>query len=87
MVGTNKLDEGGEFFNAISILPHEKYNSHLIHNDIGLLKLDKDIEFNDKVQPIKLPAENFEKSDYPAVLSGWGTTSVINFYFFAPITI
>jgi len=45
-------------------------------NDIGLIKLNKDIVFGDKVKPIALPKENFEKFNYPATLSGWGTTSV-----------
>lgn len=45
-------------------------------NDIGLIKLDKDIVFGDKVKPIALPTKNFDKSDCPATLSGWGTTNV-----------
>lgn len=45
-------------------------------NDIGLIKLDKDIVFGDKVKPIPLPTKNFDKFNYPATLSGWGTTNV-----------
>lgn len=45
-------------------------------NDIGLIKVDKDIVFGDKVKPIVLPTKRFEKSNYPTTLSGWGTTNV-----------
>lgn len=45
-------------------------------NDIGLIKLNKDIVFGDKVKSIPLPNKRFEKYNYPATLSGWGTTNV-----------
>lgn len=48
----------------------------LIRNDIGLIYVDKDIVFGDKVKPIDLPARDFNKTDHPVVLSGWGTTTV-----------
>ncbi|KAL6447953.1 hypothetical protein ACFW04_000185 [Cataglyphis niger] len=54
---------------------HPYYNSAFIRNDIGLIKLDRDIVFGDKVKPIALPTKRFDKSDYPAILSGWGTTN------------
>lgn len=75
-MGTNTLDKGGDNYQSEKIIGHPKYSSILIRNDIGLIKLDKNIIFGDKVKPIQLPNENFNKIDYPAVLSGWGTTSV-----------
>ena len=70
------MDKGGKRYGSEEIYGHEKYSSLLIRNDIGLIRLNSDIQFDDKVQPVKLPSEDFEKADYPAVLSGWGTTSV-----------
>jgi len=55
---------------------HPHYNSILIRNDIGLIKLNKDIVFGEKVKPIVLPTENFDKSNYSATLAGWGTNNV-----------
>lgn len=79
-MGSNTLDKGGDVYQSERIISHPKYSSMLIRNDIGLIKVDKDIVFGDKVKPVALPSENFSKIDYPAVLSGWGTTSVsINF--------
>lgn len=75
VLGTNTLDKGGDDYQSEKIIGHPRYSSILIRNDIGLIKLNKNIVFGDKVKPIQLPSENFNKIDYPAVLSGWGTTS------------
>ncbi|XP_072767402.1 chymotrypsin-1-like isoform X2 [Anoplolepis gracilipes] len=75
VLGTNTLDKGGDEYSSIKRFIHPFYSSPLVRNDIGLIKLDKDIVFGDKVKQIALPTENFEKSNYPAILSGWGTTS------------
>ncbi|XP_011506550.1 PREDICTED: chymotrypsin-2-like [Ceratosolen solmsi marchali] len=75
VVGTNYLDKSGSIYQSKRIISHPKYSSLFIRNDIGLIELEKDIEFSEKIQPIKLPDTNFDKIDYPAILSGWGTTS------------
>ncbi|XP_012542639.1 chymotrypsin-1 [Monomorium pharaonis] len=75
VLGTNTLDKGGDGYSSIKRWIHPFYNPALIRHDIGLIKLNKDIVFGDKVKPIALPTKNFNKSDYPATLSGWGTTS------------
>ncbi|XP_076226026.1 chymotrypsin-2-like [Nomia melanderi] len=74
-LGTNTLDKGGDMYQSEKVIVHPRYSSALIRNDIGLIRMSKDIVFGDKVQPISLPNENFSKIDYPAILSGWGTTS------------
>ncbi|XP_015602364.1 chymotrypsin-2 [Cephus cinctus] len=75
VTGTNTLDEGGDSYQSKRIVSHPKYSAALIRNDVGLIEVDKDIIFGDKVAPVKLPTTDFSKSDYPAVLSGWGTTT------------
>ncbi|XP_063973029.1 chymotrypsin-2-like [Diachasmimorpha longicaudata] len=75
VVGTTKLDEGGDIYHSSEVHGHQGYSSLFVRNDIGLIHVDEDIEFSDNVKPISLPTEYFDKSDYPAVLSGWGTTS------------
>ena len=76
VLGTNTLDKGGDEYSSIKIWPHPHYVAAFILNDIGLIKVDKDIVFGEKVQPIALPDEHFDKSNYTATLSGWGFTSV-----------
>ncbi|XP_054010363.1 chymotrypsin-2-like isoform X1 [Hylaeus anthracinus] len=75
VLGTNTLDKGGDEYQSERVFGHPRYSSLLIRNDIGLIKVNKDIVFGDKVKPVSLPNENFSKIDYPAELSGWGTTS------------
>lgn len=71
------MDEGGDEYYSERVIGHEDYNSRLIRHDIGLIRVDKDIVFSDSVQPINLPTQsNLHESNYYAVLSGWGTTSV-----------
>ncbi|XP_001607871.2 chymotrypsin-2 [Nasonia vitripennis] len=75
VAGTHLLYGGSEqAFKSEYIVWHEKYNSGLFINDVGLIRVDRDIEFNEKVQPIPLPNEDFSKVDYPVVLTGWGRT-------------
>ncbi|KYM93148.1 PREDICTED: chymotrypsin-2-like isoform X2 [Atta cephalotes] len=75
VLGTNTLDKGGDQYFSIKKWIHPYYNSVFIWHDIALIKVNKDIVFGDKVKPIALPTKNFDKSDYPVILSGWGTTS------------
>ena len=43
---------------------YHKYSTDKIHNDLGVIKLDRDIKFkDDKVQPICLPLQDDGKSD------------------------
>ncbi|XP_031788471.1 chymotrypsin-2-like [Nasonia vitripennis] len=75
VAGTHLLNCGAEqTFKSEYITWHEKYNGGLFINDVGLIRVDRDIEFNEKVQPIPLPNEDFSKVDYPVVLTGWGRT-------------
>lgn len=81
VAGTNTLDKGGEVYHTKKIMGHPQYSSLLIRNDLGLIELERPIEFNDKIKPVGLPTEDFHKSGGTAVLSGWGTTSVRLSYF------
>lgn len=76
VLGTNTLDKGGDLYRVNLTIPHEEYNQRKIKNDIGLIKVNKDIEFTDKIKPINLPTENYKKIDKYVTLSGWGATSV-----------
>ena len=53
---------------------------HKTNSDIALLELSEDLEFNEKIQPIALPDENFEETNYldksrsKFMVAGWGFT-------------
>ena len=58
---------------------HENYDYfHKPHrNDIGLIHLTKPIEFNERVDEIKMQDERFDdESDAKVVLTGWGRLEV-----------
>lgn len=64
---------------------HEEYNSKVILNDIGLIKLVMNAPFTDKIRPICLPvAEPWRSKDityYQPFVAGWGST-----YYKGPLT-
>lgn len=41
-------------FKVAEIIPHEHYNGTLLRNDIALLRLPRDVTFNNFIQPICL---------------------------------
>ena len=54
--------------------------SIVMNSDIALLELSEDLKFNEKIQPIALPDENFEETNYlnksrsKFMVAGWGIT-------------
>lgn len=49
-------------FNIAEFVTHESYDFHL-NNNVALVKLSHSIEFNDYIQPICLPHEDFVVAD------------------------
>lgn len=41
------------------------------------MRVDRDIEFNDKVKPIQLAKGDFRKSNYSLIYAGWGKNEVM----------
>nr|AAD21825.1 chymotrypsin-like serine protease [Ctenocephalides felis] len=72
-VGSNHLDRKGRYYDVERYIIHEKYIGELnnFYADIGLIKLDEDLEFNDKVKPIKIH-ENTIQGGEGLRATGWG---------------
>lgn len=84
VAGTNLIHGGKEqVYDSEYVVSHKSWNTPQFSNDMGLIRVSKDIEFNDKVQPIKLPSEDFNKAGHPVVMSGWGTTIVRSMLLFS----
>ena len=88
--GTNDIKgEGGKFYFASNLIVHENFTSMDIEDiadDIALIRVDGEIEFNEKVQPIALPTTDFDTYNSPAILTGWGRTDVsFDLHFLASI--
>lgn len=81
-VGSNYLDTPRAVYRVESYIKHPDYNSLLHLNDIGLIRVAKNIKFNDDTSAIALPTMNGNYDNYPLVVTGWGRLRVnkqINF--------
>lgn len=73
-VGSNNLKEGGSRYPVEYFLRHKEYDNPRYANDIGLIRLNDSIEFNDNVQPIKY-SKKYVEGGVQLLLTGWGLTS------------
>nr|P00768.1 RecName: Full=Chymotrypsin-2; AltName: Full=Chymotrypsin II [Vespa orientalis] len=71
-VGSVLLNKEEAVYNAKELIVNKNYNSIRLINDIGLIRVSKDISFTQLVQPVKLPVSNTIKAGDPVVLTGWG---------------
>lgn len=72
VTGSTTLNKGGDTYTVKEIYSHENYSSSDIQNDVAILKLDTSIQFNDKVQLIKLENSHTDV-ERNVTLCGWGT--------------
>lgn len=82
LVGTNDLNKGGKYYKLKRTITHEQYNRPQFANDIGLIEVDGEIEYNENVQPIKY-SDNEVPDDAEVQLTGWGRLSVSELFFFS----
>ncbi|XP_066303730.1 trypsin-3-like [Branchiostoma lanceolatum] len=66
-------DSTQQDFNVVRVIMHENYDSNQINNDVALMKLSGNAEFNNYVSPICLPSTDVA-ADTPCVTTGWGDT-------------
>lgn len=79
-MGTNDLTKGGKFYKAAKYAAHENYDIPKLANDIAVVKLQTNIKFNEKIQPIELGTE-VVPDDALIQLTGWGLLKVCRFKF------
>ena len=71
--------QGGESYDAESIIAHPNYNSNSQNNDIALIKLENPISFNNYTQPVLLICDEqvalgVEEPGEMSWITGWGNT-------------
>ncbi|KAM0733523.1 Chymotrypsin-2 [Formica fusca] len=71
-VGSNYLDAPRIVHQVASFIRHDDFDNFLYINDIGLIRVVQDIEFNNNVQPIALPTADPNYDDRDLVVTGWG---------------
>lgn len=76
LVGTNKLCSGGTRYSTNKTFIHDNYTKSNYAYDIALIRVQSPIEFNSKVQPIKISPKVIEPETQLKV-TGWGYITVI----------
>lgn len=71
LVGTNTKGCGGTYYKVQTITPHEGYDGSKYKNDIAVVRIEGEFDFNSKVQPIAIPTEPIA-SDAQLKILGWG---------------
>lgn len=74
-VGTNDLKNGGSYYKVQKFIMHEGYNQPMFANDIALIRLRDELQFNEKVQPIELGSDEVPDG-VDLQLTGWGRVQV-----------
>lgn len=67
---------GGSVFNVTQALHHPDFNYSSLQNDIGLIQIEGEFQFNDKLQPIEFIEPEINATCYAA---GWGETQNVSF--------
>lgn len=79
VVGSNKLYPEGKVYKPEKFIIHESYDKPEGAYNIGLIRLQTPIEFNEKVQPIKFSKKSVEAGTKLTV-TGWLMVKVRLFY-------
>jgi len=78
VAGDLRIDEksGGRQTSDVDyIFVHENYNAATFENDLAVLRLDDELDFNEYVKPIEVDLNTFYPITKKCVLTGWGTTA------------
>lgn len=80
LVGTNDLKSGGTYYIPEGYIKHGNHGdfNSTFYNDIAVLEIIGEIEFNDNVQPIGIASEEVPEKTV-ATLIGWGRLGVSSF--------
>lgn len=65
-------------YRVASVKQHPKFQRHGFYNDIGLIELKSEVDYDELISPVCLPTEFDLKRDlsgYLATVLGWGTLS------------
>lgn len=68
------MKNGGKLYKVSKLIAHEKYNQPHFAHDVGLILIDGEIEFSEKVKPIKY-SNKFVEAGAELRVTGWGRLS------------
>lgn len=72
--GSDLRSQGGQIRNITKFFLHPDYQSSGLYNDIAIVILQSELQFNSKVWSISLPPKGYKVRDNePLLVTGWGT--------------
>lgn len=74
-VGSNNLDAGGKYYQVERVIKHENYKKEMHANDIAVIRVAGNFEFNDHVGKIELSQADVPEND-EAKFVGFGVNNV-----------
>ena len=74
IVGAHAKTDRSRSFKVVRSYIHESYNSNTFENDIAILELNGDINYDNAAQPVCIPSTDVTAGTSVRV-SGWGTLS------------
>jgi len=74
--GTIYLNETGDAYQAESVVWNHGFDEVGLNDDVGLIRLNRDIVYTDVVKPVSLAQKDIAVENLPCIVSGWGVTSV-----------
>ncbi|XP_076394333.1 transmembrane protease serine 9 [Megachile rotundata] len=72
VVGTNQLNSGGVSYGVEKAVYHKDYDEYYLVNDVAVIRVDRNIAFNNLVKPISLASGSNSYDGSACILSGWG---------------
>lgn len=76
LVGTQDKKRGGTFYKIKAFKIHQQYGEFFVDYDFGLIQLEEELQFTDRIQPVPLPKVGDTNIEVGTVVtvSGWGKT-------------
>ncbi|XP_055384408.1 uncharacterized protein LOC129614047 [Condylostylus longicornis] len=74
---SNDEESEPEDFLIDELIPHPDYKKDFFYNDIGLIRLQKDVKINPFKRPACLPSFPISNDINRAIASGWGATNTL----------
>ncbi|CAK1554476.1 unnamed protein product [Leptosia nina] len=64
----------GILYNIVRWIPHNLYSTKTQRHDIGLVQLDRKVQFSEFIRPICLPVQKKPEKSSVYIVAGWGKT-------------
>ena len=76
LVGTNFQHSGGTKYNISKAIAHEGFSYNTLKNDIALIKIYGEFQFDNLVQPVEFVDPGVNQT---CIAAGWGVTESVSF--------